>query len=100
MCNIYNGLILPNELAHKLLNARSIDINEVKKIISERLKPDNKQRFWEKTSKNEFPNFVSNNKVVSISTAYKIKSIKVDKELFHRFLVVSKSRNIVIEQLN
>ena len=99
LVNIYNGVVLPDVIADELLDAKNIGLTEVEKFINERLKSDNRQHFWNKMSKCNIPTFISSNKSIKCNVNSTSKSIKIDRELFQRMLVISQARDIDISQV-
>ena len=59
LANIFNGILLPNELADQLLDAKKNDTNEVQSFVTERLQSSDKQKFWGRIPKSNTPTFES-----------------------------------------
>ena len=85
--------VVMNKDADFLLQAKEIGLKEAKLFI-ERSHSDNRNIFWNEQSKLNLPTFASTNytgKLVKATTKY---SVKFDKTLFQRLLVVSQTRDI------
>ena len=92
--NIANGTVLPNNMADKLLAAKKNGENETNVFVKQKI-TENPNTFWEKISKVNTPTFETLNKVMTVPISKdKEKAIKYDIDLFQRFLVVSRSREI------
>ena len=99
LVNIANGAVLPNEMADKLLAARENGENEINEFVEQKI-IENPSKFWDKISKVNTPTFETLNKVMTVPISKdKEKVIKYDKDLFQRFLVVSRSREIDLQDV-
>ena len=74
-------------------------MKEAKLFIEERLQSDNRNYFWNKQSKLNFPTFSSTNCTGKLVKASTKSSVKFDKTLFQRLLVVSQTRDINMEHV-
>ena len=79
--------------------AKEIGMKEEKLFIEERLQSNNRDDFWNKRSKLNLPTFASNNCTGKLVKANIKSSVKFDKTLFQRLLVVSQTRNINMEHV-
>ena len=99
LVNIANGAALPNEMADKLLAAREYGEKEINEFVKHKI-IENFSKFWEKISKVNTPTFETLNKVMTVPISKdKEKVIKYDKDLFQRSLVVSRSREIDLQDV-
>ena len=99
LVNIANGAVLPNDMADKLLAARENRENEINEFVEQEI-IENPSKFWEKISKVNTPTFETLNKVMTVPISKdKEKVIKYDKDPFQRFLVVSGSREIDLQDV-
>ena len=99
LVNIANGAVLPNEMVDKLLAAQENEENEINEFVEQKI-IENPSKFWEKISKVNTPIFETLNKVVTVPISEdKEKVIKYDKDLFQRFLVVSRSPEIDLQDV-
>ena len=97
LVNIANEAVLPNEMADKLLAARKNGENEINEFVKQKI-VENPSKFWEKISKVNISTFEILNKVMTVPIIKdKEKVIKYDKDLCQRFPVVSRSREIDIQ---
>ena len=97
--SLANGAVLPNEMADKLLAARENGENEINEFVKRKI-IENPSKFWEKISKVNTPTFETLNKVMTVPISKdKEKVIKYDKDLFQRFLVASRSREINLQDV-
>ena len=77
-----------------LLAAKENGENEINEFVKQKI-IENPNKFWEKISKLNTPTFETLNKVMTVPISKdKEKVIKYGKDLFQRFLVVSRSREI------
>ena len=73
--------------------------NEINAFVKQRI-IENPNKFWEKISKVNTPTFETFNKVMTVPISKdREKIIKYDKELCQRFLVVSRSREIDLQDV-
>ena len=99
LVNIANRAVLPNEMVDKLLAARENGENEINEFVKQKI-IENPSKFWEKISNVNTPTFETLNKVMTVPISKdKNKVIKYDKDLFQRFLVVSRSREIDLQDV-
>ena len=83
-------------MADKLLAARENGENEINEFVKQKI-IENLSKFWEKISKVNTLTFETLNKVMTVLISKdKEKVIKYNKDLFQRFLVVSRSREIAL----
>ena len=86
-------------MADKLVAARENGENEINELVEKKI-IENPGNFWEKISKVNTPTFETLNKVMTVPISRdKGKVIKYDKDLFQRFLVVSRSREIDLKDV-
>ena len=99
LVNIANGAVLPNEMADKLLAAIENGENEINEFVKQKI-IENPSKFWEKISKVSTPTFETLNKVMIVPISKdNEKVITYDKDPFQRFLVVSRSREIDLQDV-
>ena len=99
LVNIANGAVLPNEMADKLLAAIANGENEINEFVKQKI-IENPSKFWEKISKVNTPTFETLNKVMIVPISKdNEKVITYDKDPFQRFLVVSRSREIDLQDV-
>ena len=97
--DIAHGAVLPNEMADKLLAARENGENEINEFVEQKI-IENPSKLWEKTSNVNTPTFETLNKVMTVTISKdKEKVIKYHKDLSQRFLDVSKSRKIDLQDV-
>ena len=99
LVNIYDGVVMNDKDADLLLHAKEIGMKEAKLFIEERLQSDNRNYFWNKQSKLNFPTFSSTNCTGKLVKASTKSSVKFDETLFQRLLVVSQTRDINMEHV-
>ena len=88
-----------NKDADLLLHAKEIGMKEAKLFIEERLQSDNRNNFWNQQSKLNLSTFTSTNCTGKLVTASTKSSVKFDKTLFQRLLIVSQARDINMEHV-
>ena len=86
LMNIATGVVLENEFSDQLLDAKVMG-KRVNSFIRERFIDG---KFWHRKCKVNLPTFRSSNKIMKVPVGKdKQQSIKIDKQLFQRFLMVS-----------
>ena len=86
-------------MVEKLLAAKENGENEIDEFVKQKT-IENLNKFWEKISKLNTPTFETLNKVMTVPISKdKEQVIKYDKDLFQRFLVVSRSREIDLQDV-
>ena len=99
LTNTANGAVLPNDMADKLLAAKENGENEVNEFVKQKM-IENPNKFWEKISKVNIPTVETLNKAMTVPISKdKEKVIKYDRDLFQRFLVVPRSREIYLQDV-
>ena len=99
LVNIYDGVVMNDKDADLLLHAKEIGMKEAKLFIEERLQSDNRNDFWNQQSKLNLSTFASTNCTGKLVKASTKSSVKFDKTLFQRLLVVSQTRDINMEHV-
>ena len=95
LVNVANRAVLPNEMADKLLATRENGENEINELVKQKI-IENPSKFWEKISKVNTPTFETLNKVMTVPIS---KDKVYEKDLFQRILVVSRSREIDLQDV-
>ena len=83
----------------KLFAAKENGENEINEFVKQKI-IENPNKVWEQISKLNTPTFETLNKVITVPISKdKEKHIKYDKDLFQKFLVVSRSREIDLQDV-
>ena len=99
LSNILTGVVLPNEIADRLVNASQIGTTSMHEFINTRLDA-NKVCFWDSLKKLKIDTFkVTTQKISLKGTRGKVVTLNADRELFGRLLVVAKTRSINLKEI-
>ena len=99
LANTAYGAVLPNDMADKLLAAKENGENEINEFVKQKI-IENPNKFWEKISKVNISTVETLNKAMTVPISKdKEKVIKYDRDLFQRFLVVSRSQEIDLQDV-
>ena len=99
LSNILTGVVLPNEIADRLVNASQIGTTSMHEFINTRL-DTNKVCFWDSLKKLKIDTFkVTTRKISLKGTRGKVVTLNADRELFGRLLVVAKTRSINLKEI-
>ena len=86
-------------MADNLLAAKENGKNEINEFAKQKI-IENPNKFWEKISKANTPTSKTLNKVMTVSISRdKEKVIKYDKDLLQKFLVVSRSGEVDLQDM-
>lgn len=88
--NIFTNEIVPENIAKHIVDRDVLGSKLCNDFINERL-IEGKKSVWDGMSKSSILTFSSNFVVVDPKTA-KVKRLKQDRDLFHRFIIASRSR--------
>ena len=99
LSNLATGVVMPEELSHSLLNAESLGAQEMKSFVNKRMHT-NEVGFWEPLPKMKIKTFAVLSKKAKVkSTDEKLVTVSVDRNLFARLLIVSRSRDINLREV-
>ena len=99
LLNIVTGQVLPNEIENQLLNAQTTWLNYMDEFVDERLIKKGKGCF-DKISKLQLKAFASLKKPFKGATKdNKTYSIKADRDLFSRLVVIARRREVDLENI-
>ena len=99
LSNILTGVVLPNEIADRLVNTSQIGTTSMHEFINTRL-DTNKVCFWDSLKKLKIDTFkVTTRKISLKGTRGKVVTLNADRELFGRLLVVAKTRSINLKEI-
>ncbi|CAB4012975.1 Hypothetical predicted protein [Paramuricea clavata] len=99
LSNIATGLVVPNEVADRLVNAFQIGTTSMHDFINARL-DTNKVCFWDPLKKLKIDTFKVTTRTISLKgTRGKVVTLNADRELFGRLLVVAKTRDINLKEI-
>ena len=97
--NIATGVVLPQEVADRLVDATVTGKRSMESFIETRINT-NQVSFWEPLPKLKIKTFSSAAKQVQVkSTNEKIVTLTADRELFGRLLVVAKQRDVNLREV-
>ena len=100
LLNIATGSVAPQEIADDLQQAKEIGKNQFEKFVEKRIN-SNEEDFYKAVTRNDLKTFASlekNSKAMSKSKQ-KLLNVNVDRQLFGRLLVISKDRDVDVEEL-
>jgi len=99
LINIATGTVAPSEALESLLNAKEQGKKAVGEFVQARPISD-KENFWDPLKKINIKTFQSLNKPILPSMENQaLKTINFDRQVYGRHLVVSKSRDIDLEEV-
>ena len=94
LSNILTGVVLPNEIADRLVNASQIGTTSMHEFINTKL-DTNKVCFWNSLKKLKIDTFkVTTRKISLKGTRGKVVTLNADRELFGRLLVVWRKQEV------
>ena len=100
LLNIAIGSVAPQEIADDLQKAKEIGKNQFEKFVEKRIN-SNEEDFYKAVTRNDLKTFSSlekNSKALSKSKQ-KLLNVNVDRQLFGRLPVISKDRDVDVEEL-
>ena len=100
LLNIATGSVAPQEIADDLQKAKEIGKNQFEKFVEKRIN-SNEEDFYKAVTRNDLKTFASlekNSKAMSKSKQ-KLLNVNVVRQLFGRLLVISKDRDVDVEEL-
>ena len=100
LLNIATGSVAPQEIAADLQKAKEIGKNQFEKFV-EKCINSNEEDFYKAVARNDLKTFASlekNSKTMSKSKQ-KLLNVNADRQLFGRLLVISKDRDVDVEEL-
>ena len=100
LLNIATGSVAPQEIADDLQKAKEIGKNQLEKFV-EKCINSNEEDFYKAVTRNDLKTFASsekNSKAMSKSKQ-KLLNVNVDRQHFGRLLVISKDRDVDVEEL-
>ena len=99
LLNIASGVVLPVDVASRLVESTTTGLAEMNKFIQKRLN-SNETSFWEPISNLKIKTFDCAVKKVDVKTKdEKVFTIGGDRDLFGRLLLVAKVRNVDIKEV-
>ena len=99
LSNLSTGVVMPEELSHSLLNAESLGAQEMKSFVNKRMHT-NEVGFWEPLPKMKITTFAVLSKKAKVKSAdEKLVTVRADRNLFARLLIVSRSRDINLREV-
>ena len=99
LINIATETVVPSEVSESLLSAKEQGEKAMGEFVQARLISD-KKNFWDPLKKINIKTFQSLNKPIKSSKGKQaLKTINLDRQVYSRLLVVSKDRDIDLEEV-
>ena len=99
LINIATGTVAPSEVTESLLTAKEQGENAMGEFVKDRL-ISGKKDFWNPLKKINIKTFQSLNKPIKLSKSKQtLKAVNIDRQVYSRLLVVSKDREIDLQEV-
>ena len=92
--SISTGIVVSEDIAARIIDAKCQGINEMNQFIDNRLGPESKLSFFDQIKRCKTPTFDSIKKVKTCKTKNKVFSIESSKDLFSKISIIAQSRRI------
>ena len=97
LTNLASGLVMPNDMAIRLLAPRDIDLQHMATFIEERLNTSIKS-FWDPLPQLKINTFTKMS-IKKLNGADTTITVKADRDLFGRLVVVASTRQVNLKKL-
>ena len=94
LASISTGIVVSEDIAARIIDAKCQGINEMNQFIDNRLGPESKLSFFDRIKRCKTPTFDSIKKVKTCKTKNKVVSIESSKDLFSKISIIAQSRRI------
>ena len=98
LLNIATGVVLPEDVAQNLVRSTEKGQQQMNAFV-ERCINSNAVGFWEPIPNMKMKTFSSTNKKIRIKSNDKLVTVKADRDLFDRLLIVSNTRQICLKEV-
>ena len=98
LLNIATGVVLPEDVAQNLVRSTKEGRQQMNALVEKRIN-SNAVGFWEPIPNMKVKTFSSTNKKIRVKSSDKLVTVKADRDLFGRLLIVSNTRQICLKEV-
>ena len=98
LLNIATGVVLPEDVAQNLVCSTEEGWQQMNAFVEKRIN-SNAVGFWEPIPNMKIKTFSSTNKKIRVKSSDKLVTVKTDRDLFGRLLIVSITRQICLKEV-